>query len=65
MDLYNIVKDQCTIKGGTVNRTINKALEHYLLYNQYKLSSIKDIMTYDEYYHRNERHAHRPSRWDW
>lgn len=64
-ELLNMVKNYSTMHCITTNRLINRALEHYLLYCQYKDTSASDYMTFDEYYDKQHKHAHRPVRWRW
>ena len=59
--LYVMVRDYATMHCTTTNRLINRALEHYLLYQQYKYTSVHEYMTFDEYYDRKNRHENRPS----
>lgn len=60
-----MARDYATMHSITTNRLINRALEHYLLYMQYKDTAAADFMTFDEYYNKKQLHAHRPSRWRW
>lgn len=69
-DLYNMIHDRAVMERKSVGRTINAAIEHYLLYQDYKNSAAPDLMTFDEYYNRKSRHdrrpaACRPSAWRW
>lgn len=64
-DLYNMLHDRATMNYNTIGRTINAAIEHYLLYEDYKNSAAPDMMTFDEYYNRKCMHKHRPSSWRW
>lgn len=64
-DLLNMARDHATMNGLTTNRLINRALEHYLLYQQYKDTAASEYMTFDEYYDKKHQHAHRPSIWRW
>lgn len=59
-ELLNMARDYATMHGLTTNRLINRALEHYLLYKQYQDTAAAGYMTFDEYYRRKEKHAHRP-----
>lgn len=64
-ELYNLLHDRAIMKCKTIGRTINIAIEHYLLYEDYKNSAAADMMTFDEYYKRKCTHHRRPSKWDW
>lgn len=64
-DLYNMLHDRATMHCNTIGRTINAAIEHYLLYQDYKDSAAPDMMTFEEYYNRKCTHHRRPSRWIW
>lgn len=64
-DIYNMARDYATTHSITTNRLINRALEHYLLYTQYKDTAASDYMSFDEYYRKKQQHAFRPSRWQW
>lgn len=63
--LYNMTRDYANLHGTTTNRLINRALEFYLLYQQFKDTNAADYMTFDEYYHKKNSHKNRPSRWGW
>lgn len=64
-DLYNLLHDRATMDCKPIGRTINAAIEHYLLYQDYKNSAAPDLMTFDEYYNRKSSHQYRPSAWRW
>lgn len=51
-ELYNMLRDRAEMSGNTIGRTINAAIEHHLLYQDYKNSCAPDLMTFDEYYQR-------------
>lgn len=63
--VYNMARDYAEMHSTTTNRLINRALEHYMLYQQYKDTAAADYMTFDEYYDKKYHHAHRPSRLRW
>lgn len=63
--LLNMAKDHATLNFITLNRLLNRALEHYLLYYQYRNTAVPKMMTFEEYYRRKEKHARRPPRWEW
>lgn len=63
--VYKMAKDYAEMHSTTTNRLINRALEHYLLYQQYRDTAAADYMSFDEYYHRKEQHAWRSSRSMW
>lgn len=63
--VYNMATDFAEMHSTTINRLINRALEHYLLYQQYKDTAAPDYMSFDEYYRKKQQHAWRPSRWRW
>lgn len=63
-DLLNMARDYATMNSTTTNRLINRALEHYLLYAQYQDTAAADYMSFDEYYNKKYKHAHRPIRWE-
>lgn len=64
-NIYNMAKDYAAMHSTTTNRLINRALEHYLLYQQYQNTAAADYMSFDEYYRKKEKHAWRPSRLGW
>lgn len=64
-ELYNMLHDRATMSNKTIGRTINAAIEHYLLYQDYKNSAAPDMMTFDEYFNRKSMHQYRPSAWRW
>lgn len=66
-ELYNMIHDSAAMNCKTIGRTINTAIEHYLLYQDYKNSAAPDLMTFDEYYKRKCKHHRRPSAsaWGW
>lgn len=59
-DIYNYAKDYATMHCTTLNRLINRAIEHYILYQQYTNTSARNMMTFGEYYMHKQRHAWRP-----
>ena len=61
-ELYNMLYDRAAMNCNTIGRTINAAIEHYLLYDDYKNSAAPDMMTFDEYYYWKHRHHRRPPR---
>lgn len=63
--IYNQARDYAEMQSTIINRLINRALEHYLLYQQYKDTAAPDYMTFDEYYHKKQMHANRPTHQGW
>lgn len=64
-ELYSMLHDRATMDCKSIGRTINAAIEHYLLYQDYKNSAASDMMSFDEYYNRKEKHRNRPTGYGW
>ena len=64
-NLLNMAKEYATMHCITTNRLINRALEHYILYQQYKDTDAVQYMLFDDYYLRMQKHASRPVSWRW
>lgn len=64
-ELYNKINDRAIMDRRTIGRTINAAIEHYLLYQDYKKSDAPGLITFDEYYNRKCSHHRRPTLWRW
>lgn len=63
--VYNMARDYAVMHSTTTNRLINRALEHYLLYQQYSDTAAADYMSFDEYYRKKQQHAWSSSRRRW